>query len=102
MSYREALRRIEAMPRKRLIAGKYWDHGDVCALGACIGATCEIFATPATIAPEAGLTVDRATILVDCNDGGGRRETPEARWERVVAWLRERVAEEERGEVGRG
>jgi hypothetical protein len=88
--------------------------GDVCALGAVAAARAVAAGEPRHEAlqklaeefdpSEAGWTLTKqagdhlkichplAYAVVECNDeGGGSRETPEKRYERVLAWVREKL-----------
>lgn len=90
---------LDAMPRQRLIAGRFSDGTDVCPLGALARATgidlssvdpedpwkvAELFDIAEPLAREVAFVNDDAPV---CG------ETPEQRWARVRRWVHENLDE---------
>ena len=91
--FRDMKEALEALPRKRLIAGDLVRDGEVCAMGA--------------VAVKRGLDVSRvdptdrdqvaslfniapalaAEISYENDEGGWHTLTPEQRWERIHKWV---------------
>lgn len=112
MSYNKILGIIEALEDKRLIKDQYYKDGLCCVIGAINPKAASritnnsdtirrILTLPVddaerdigiSILVEAELTKDEASHLQTLNDGAG--PTPEARYTRVVSWLKEQIAKE--------
>lgn len=94
---RRMLAALDAMPRKRLIAGQIVDaSGEVCALGA-VDPSFELdpndrdqVAAHFNIAPA--LAAEIAYVNDDCSS---ETETAEARWIRVREWVRRQIGPED-------
>ncbi len=90
---REMLAALDALPEKRLIAGKLDDGGEVCALGAVAqarGTPCEVdvhdhkgLSRFFGIAPAMVQEIE----AVNDDDFGWCAETPEERFRRVREWV---------------
>ena len=97
---REMLTALEAMPRKRLIAGELQEaDGEVCALGA-VGLKRGM--RMALIDPEDreqvalkfGIAIALAAeIMFENDDGGWLIENPAARWQRMHDWVQSQIKE---------
>lgn len=96
---------LDAMPRKRLIAGNISDeHGDVCALGA-LDATAPAYDPeeyddydhPRKLAEHFGVAPALASEIVYMNDEYNawrtQEETPEQRWTRMREWVEKQLIE---------
>lgn len=89
---------LDAMPVKRLITDEIATRdGEVCALGAVEPVT--------TIDPEDTIAIARhfdiapalAAEIVYENDEVAHRETPEARWVRMRAWVQRQIGPDDEG-----
>ena len=94
---KEMLEALDAMPTKRLIAEDLINDGGVCALGA-VGARrgVDLVALDPENHPQLAKTFNVAEQLIReiewINDEAGfYKETPEKRWERVRAWVVEKI-----------
>jgi predicted homoserine dehydrogenase-like protein len=99
---REMAIAMDAMARKRLIAGELIDaEGEVCAIGAVCKAR-RVFDTsgiaisdPSSVAQAMGIATALAAEIEYINDDDFRRyagrENEEQRWQRVRAWIREQI-----------
>lgn len=77
---------LDAMPVKRLIAGRIKDHhGDVCAFGA-LDQSVDLYEAE-DLARHFGIARALAADIVYMNDEVGWRQTPEERWSRMRAWI---------------
>lgn len=105
---RELLEALDALPQKRLVADEMLSPtGEVCALGSVgvrRGMDAELLEgltedAPDDVAKHFGIAYALAAEIVYVNDearlpyyGPWRPESPEARWQRVRAWVVEHLA----------
>ena len=92
---REMLAALDAMPEKRLIGHELEYDGNVCAIGS-VGKARGLDMSeldpedPYTVANVFGIARAMAAEIVFENDEGAgywSKETPEARWHRMRAWV---------------
>lgn len=100
---RRLLAALDALPRPRLIAGLLRENDDVCTLGSLIPV--ETIAAKPSLNDE-DLDAERLTGLLDAapsllreiaylnDEEGPSRETPEARFVRIRAWIVSQLREE--------
>ncbi len=97
---RDLLAALDAMPVKRLVAGEFEEHGDVCALGALARVRGMDMAkldpeSPGRVAKEFDIARPLAAEIMFENDQDHywftSTETPEGRWQRMRKWVAEQI-----------
>ena len=95
---RELLAAMDTLPRRRLIHGKFYADGEVCALGAV--AVCRAMDMEGldpddheNVGPAFGVAGALAREVMYLNDIYSR-ETPEDRFERMRAWVVDQIRSE--------